>query len=37
MTMILAHLGHWYTSALYVLPVLVVGVMLWWSGRAPKE
>lgn len=30
---ILAHSGHWYHSALYLLPVLLIALGLWWSGR----
>ncbi len=29
----LACLMHWYTSMLYVVPVLVVGGWGWWSAR----
>ena len=33
MTLTLAHAGHWYHAVLYMLPVLLVGGALWWSGR----
>ena len=33
MTLPLAHTGHWYHTVLYVAPVLLVAVGLWWSGR----
>jgi hypothetical protein len=29
----LACLYHWYTSALFVVPVLVVGGWCWWSSK----
>jgi hypothetical protein len=29
----LACLTHWYTSMLYVVPVLAVGGWGWWSAR----
>jgi hypothetical protein len=29
----LACLMHWYTSAMYVVPVLAVGGWSWWSSR----
>jgi hypothetical protein len=29
----LACLTHWYTSLLYVVPVLAVGGWGWWSAR----
>jgi hypothetical protein len=29
----LACLTHWYTSLLYVVPVLTVGGWGWWSAR----
>ena len=32
-TLPLAHAGHWYHAALYMLPVLLVAAALWWSGR----
>ena len=33
----LAHVGHWYTEALYVLPVVVAGVWLLVTGRRDKR
>ncbi len=33
MTAPLAHIGHWYHTVLYMAPVLIVAVGLWWSGR----
>lgn len=33
MTNPLAHVGHWYTTVLYIAPVVIVAVALWWSGR----
>jgi hypothetical protein len=29
----LAHAAHWYHAVLYLLPVLLIGGALWWSGR----
>ncbi|HVW18947.1 MAG TPA: hypothetical protein VHB30_11935 [Solirubrobacteraceae bacterium] len=29
----LAHIGHWTNSLLYVAPVAVVLLALWWRGR----
>lgn len=33
MTAPLAHAGHWYHTLLYVAPVIVIAVGLWWTGR----
>ena len=33
MSVPLAHAGHWYHAALYLLPVVLVAGALWWSGR----
>lgn len=33
MTPVFAHAGHWYHAALYMLPVVLIGGALWWSGR----
>lgn len=30
---VLGCLTHWYTSLLYVVPVLAVGGWGWWSAR----
>ncbi|HEV2945343.1 MAG TPA: hypothetical protein VGX26_09540 [Solirubrobacteraceae bacterium] len=30
---VLACLTHWYTSAMFVVPVLAVGGWGWWSSR----
>jgi len=32
-TAVLACLMHWYTSMLYVVPVVTVGGWGWWSSR----
>jgi hypothetical protein len=37
MSMPLAHAGHWYHTILYVLPVILIAVGLWWSGRKTEE
>lgn len=28
-----AHTGHWYHSLLYALPIVLIALALWWSGR----
>jgi hypothetical protein len=33
MTFPLAHVGHWYHALLYLAPILLIGVGLWWSSR----
>lgn len=30
---ILAHVGHWYHSLLYAVPIVLIALALWWSGR----
>jgi hypothetical protein len=30
---VLACLTHWYTSAMFVVPVLAVGGWGWWNSR----
>ncbi|HWX87002.1 MAG TPA: hypothetical protein VNX67_02395 [Solirubrobacteraceae bacterium] len=30
---VLACLTHWYTSAMFVVPVAAVGGWSWWSSR----
>jgi hypothetical protein len=30
---VLACVTHWYTSAMFVVPVLAVGGWSWWSSR----
>jgi len=37
MSMPLAHAGHWYHTILYVLPVILIAVGLWWSGRKTER
>lgn len=32
-TLLLAHVGHWYHVLLYLLPILLIGAGLWWSNR----
>lgn len=34
---VLAHFGHWYESVLYLVPLVVVVLALWWSGRGDDE
>ncbi len=33
MTLLLAHFGHWYHVLLYLAPILLIGLGLWWSSR----
>jgi hypothetical protein len=38
MTTVIAHVGHWYHSALYLLPVLVLAVLALGSlPRRPSD
>lgn len=30
---VLAHVGHWYHSLLYAVPIVLIALALWWSGR----
>lgn len=32
----LAHILHWYENVLYVLPVLVIGGVIWHSMRQER-
>jgi cytochrome c-type biogenesis protein CcmH/NrfF len=34
---ILAHIGHWYHSLLYLAPVAIVVVVLWISERRERR
>jgi hypothetical protein len=34
---VLGCLTHWYTSMLYVVPVLAVGGWGWWSARRARS
>jgi hypothetical protein len=33
MNLPLAHFGHWYHAFLYLAPIVIIGVGLWWTGR----
>ncbi|CAB4869693.1 unannotated protein [freshwater metagenome] len=33
MTIPFAHAGHWYQALLYIAPVVLIALGLWWSGR----
>lgn len=33
MTVPFAHVGHWYHVLLYLAPILLIGLGLWWSSR----
>lgn len=35
--MILAHIGHWYHSLLYLAPVAIVVLVLWVSERRERR
>lgn len=37
MTPPIAHAGHWYHTVLYVAPVILIALGLWWSGRRAGE
>lgn len=32
----LAHIAHWYENFLFVLPVLVIGLVVWHSRRQER-
>ncbi|HEX7300260.1 MAG TPA: hypothetical protein VF257_14785 [Solirubrobacteraceae bacterium] len=32
----LAHLGHWYQSLFYLVPVVLVVVVLWFQERRER-
>ncbi len=33
----LAHGGHWALSLLYIAPVVLIALGLWWSGRRERS
>ena len=33
----IAHTGHWYHSLLYALPIVLIAVAMWWSGRRDRN
>ena len=33
MTVVLAHIGHWYHALIYLAPVAIVLAMMHWGGR----
>ena len=33
----LAHLGHWYHSLLYLAPVVIVVIALWFQERRDRR
>ncbi len=37
MTLPIAHAGHWYHAILYILPVVLIALGLWWTGRHADE
>lgn len=37
MTLPIAHAGHWYHTVLYILPVVLIALGLWWSGRREER
>lgn len=34
---VLAHLGHWYESALFAVPMAVIGGVLWRSAKKEQR
>lgn len=36
MTIPLAHTGHWFHAVLYVAPIVLIALGLWWSGRQDR-
>ncbi|MDQ8043616.1 MAG: hypothetical protein AAGC46_04795 [Solirubrobacteraceae bacterium] len=32
----LAHLGHWYESVAYAMPMIVIGGVLWYTSRKER-
>jgi hypothetical protein len=36
MPTVLAHFGHWYESALFAVPMAVIGGVLWRSARRER-
>ena len=37
MTVVLAHIGHWYTWIVYLVPVIVVVALMWWGSRGHAD
>jgi hypothetical protein len=33
---VIAHLGHWYESVAYALPMVIIGGVLWYSSRKQR-
>jgi cytochrome c-type biogenesis protein CcmH/NrfF len=33
----IAHLGHWYHSLLYLAPVVIVVIVLWFQERRERR
>jgi hypothetical protein len=33
----IAHLGHWYHSLLYLVPVVIVVIVLWFQERRERR
>lgn len=33
----IAHTGHWYHSLLYALPIVLIALAMWWSGRRDRD
>lgn len=34
--LVIAHMGHWYESVLYALPMLIIGGVLWYTARKER-
>lgn len=32
----IAHLGHWYESVLYALPMVIIGGVLWYTAKKER-
>ena len=37
MTPVIAHLAHWYESALFAVPMAVIGGVLWRSAKKEQR
>ena len=34
--LVIAHMGHWYESVLYALPMVIIGGVLWYTARKER-
>lgn len=37
MTIPFAHTGHWLLNVIYIAPVVLIALGLWWSGRREDQ